>query len=216
MIPDVLEPVIGKSYRCRRDTRVGSTVGDDVSGARDEQVGLLVDFDVDCGEVVPGRHLHLRGLRDEGHWPDAAGNRLPDQAGGPWQMVSLDYEIVPAVREDDTDAGQWFVSPIADVEYEVDPPVTWAVQEAGNVGGGSVTGEPGQPYSRGSYGPYPLPDDARQVVFTLTAYRDRRPGEGAGQGGPDFVVEAAEQPLGRVVIDVRAGTARWGSLPAVR
>ena len=90
------------------------------------------------------------------------------------------------------------------------------VQEAGNVGGGSVTGAPGQPYSRGSYGPYPLPGDARQVVFTLTAYLDRRPVEQAGLGGPDFVVQAAGQPLGRVVIDVRAGAARWEPLPAGR
>ncbi|WP_432483454.1 hypothetical protein [Kineococcus esterisolvens] len=186
-----------------------------MSGNGDEQGGLLVGFDVDCGEVVTGRHLHLRGLRDEGSWPDAAGNRPPAQAGGPWQMVSLDYEIVPPVHEDDADAGQWFVSPLADVEYEVAPPLRWDVQEAGNIGGGSTTGVLGQPYSRGSYGPYPLPDDARQVVFTLTPYLDRRPGEETGRGGPDFVVEAAEQPLGRVVIDVRAGAARWEPLPAM-
>jgi len=186
----------------------------DMSDIDNEKGTLLVAFDVDCGEVVPGRHLHLRGLRDEGHWPDAAGNRLPEQAGGSWQMVSLDYEINPAVHEDAPDAGQWFVSPVADVEYEVDPPLPREVQEAGNIGGGSATGEPGQPYSRGSYGPYPLPGGAREVVFTLTPYLDRRPGEDAGRGGPDFVVEVARQPLGRVVIDVAAGAARWEPLAA--
>ena len=188
----------------------------DVSDIDDERGTLLVAFHVDCGEVVPGRHLHLRGLRDEGHWPDAAGNRLPERAGGSWQMVSLDYEIVPAVHEDDADAGQWFVSPVAEVEYEVDPPLPREVQEAGNVGGVSVTAEPGQPCSRGGYGPYPLPEGAREVVFTLTPYLDRRPGGDAGRGGPDFVVQAATQPLGRVVIDVAAGATRWEPPAAAR
>ncbi|WP_337063281.1 hypothetical protein [Kineococcus sp. G2] len=60
---------------------------------------LLVSFGVDCGEVVPGRHLHLRGLRDEGHWPDRLGNRLPDHVHGSWHTVSLAWEVLPAVRE---------------------------------------------------------------------------------------------------------------------
>ena len=56
------------------------------------------------------------------------------------------------------------------------------------------------------------------MVFTLTAHLDRRSGEQAGRGGADFVVQAVAQavvqPLGRVVIDVRAGAARWELLPA--
>jgi hypothetical protein len=71
-------------------------------------VPLLVSFDVDCGEVVPGRHLRLRGLRDEGRWPDRLGNRLPDEVQGSSQMVSLHWEVVPPVREDDPDAARWY------------------------------------------------------------------------------------------------------------
>lgn len=171
--------------------------------------GLLLAFDVDCGEVVPGRHLHLRGLRDEGHWPDRLGNRLPDDVQGSWQMVSLDWEIVPAVREDDADAAKWYQHDVAEVEYAVDPALSWDMHRASGVGGGTVDVTPGQPSSRGSYGPYPLPVDARQVSFAVFPYLNRRSVSPRGDSAAGDVIEGSQHPVGRVVIDLSAAAARW-------
>lgn len=168
--------------------------------------GLLLAFDVDCGEVVPGRHLWLRGLRDEGHWPDRLGNRLPDDVAGSWQMVSLDWEVVPAVGRDDPDAAAWHRSDVAEVRYDVDPPLGWDPFTASGVGGATVDAPPGH---SGSYGPYPLPDGAREVSFTVIPYLDRRPGGAQDPDGAAHVVERSPDPVGRVVIDLPARVASW-------
>lgn len=165
--------------------------------------GLLLTFDVDCGEVVPGRHLHLRGLRDEGRWPDRLGNRLPDHVQGNWQMVSLDWELDPPVREDDPDAAKWYQHEVADVEYRVDPALDWDLRTASGVGGGTVDATPGQPSFHGTYGPYPLPADARQVSFAVFPYRDRRLIDDS------CVIEGSHDAVGQVVIDLTSGAARW-------
>lgn len=173
--------------------------------------GLLLTFDVDCGEVVPGRHLHLRSLRDEGRWPDRLGNRLPDHVHGSWQMVSLQWELVPAVREDDPDAAKWYQHDVADVEYRVDPALGWDLRTASGVGGGTADATPGQPNSHGTYGPYPLPADARQVSFTVFPYRDRRPGDDRDRIPNSYVIEGSQHAAGKVVIDLTSGAARWES-----
>ncbi|MEZ0492402.1 hypothetical protein AB2L28_09135 [Kineococcus sp. TBRC 1896] len=164
---------------------------------------LLVPFDLDCGEVVPGRHLWLRGLLDDGTWPDADGNRLPDAAGDSTQMVSLAWEVVPPVGPDDPDAETWYQSDLASVRYEVEPPLSWDIDTAQGVGGGSMDTPPGRPASRGSEGPYPLSPEARRVTFTVTPYTHRRRGEG-GPGGVSWVVQSAGEPAGRAVIDLDA------------
>lgn len=174
----------------------------------DTATDLLVPFDLDCGEVVPGRHLWLRGLADDGTWPDALGNRLPDSSGETTRMVSLAWEVVPPVGPDDADAETWYPSALASAQYEVEPPLPWDIDGASGVGGGSLHSPPGQPVSRGSEGPYPLSPEARRVTFTLTAFVDRRRGDG-GPRAADWVVRTAEEPLGRVVIDLDARAARW-------
>ncbi|GAA4984477.1 hypothetical protein [Kineococcus glutinatus] len=171
--------------------------------------GLLLAFDVDCGEVVPGRHLHLRGLRDGGRWPDRLGNRLPEHVQGDWQMVSLEWEVVPAVRADDPDAAQWYQHDVAEVEYRIDPPLDWDLHTASGVGGGSVDATPGRLGTRGAYGPYPLSADAREVSFTVTPYLHRHSGGGLSHGATGDVVDSSHRPIGRVVIDLGAASARW-------
>ncbi len=167
--------------------------------------GMVVTFDLDCGEVVPGRHLHLRGLRDEGRWPDRLGNRLPDHVEGNWQMVSLVWEVVPGVRKDDPDAAKWYEHDVAAVEYRVDPPLTWDLSSASGVGGGTVNADPRRPSTHGTYGPYPLPAGAREVSFTVFPYVDRR----VSPGTADDVIEGSQHPAGRAVIDLRYAAARW-------
>ena len=176
-------------------------------GGADEE-GLLLAFDVDCGEVVTGRHLHLRGLQDDGRWPDEPGSR-PDGVHGSWQLVSLVWELLPAVREDDLDAGKWYQHDVAEVRYGVDPPLDWDLSTAGGLGGGTVDTRPGQLRSRGTYGPYPLPADARRVSFEVLPYLDRRPGDATDRGGPSSVVTGSRHPVGRLLVDLPSGPARW-------
>lgn len=169
---------------------------------------LLVPFDVDCGEVVPGRHLWLRGLVDDGTWPDALGNRLPDEAGESTRMVSLAWEVVPPVGPDDPDAAAWFQSDLARVRYEVEPALSWDIDTASGVGGGSLDTPPGRPAAHGTDGPYPLSPDAHRVTFTLTPYVDAHH-EPGGPGGVHRVVHSAQDPIGRVVVDLAARAAEW-------
>jgi hypothetical protein len=158
---------------------------------------------------VPGRHLHVRGLRDEGRWPDRLGNRLPDDVQGSWQMVSLDWELVPAVREDDPDAAKWYQHDVAEVEYRVDPPLSWDLRTASGVGGGTVDATPGQPSSHGAYGPYPLPADAHDVSFTVFPYLERRTSNERDRRASNDVIEGSQHPVGQVVIDLASEAARW-------
>jgi hypothetical protein len=171
--------------------------------------GLLLAFDMDCGEVVPGRHLHLRGLRDDGHWPDRLGNRLPDEVQGSCQMTSLDWEIVPAVSEGDHDAAKWYQHDVAEVQYSLDPPLSWDLRTASGVGGCSVDATPGEPSSRGTYGPYPLPAGVRQVSFTVIPYLDRRPADHSDGEGTGSVIKGSRHPVVQVVVDLPSRSARW-------
>ena len=185
---------------------------DDSSAEHDDAAaaGMLLALDVDCGEVVPGRRLRVRGLRDEGRWPDRLRNRLP--VAGDWQMVSLDYDLVPPVHRDHPDAPAWYQHDVAEVTYEVDPPLTWDLATAGGVGGGTGGEASGQPSSHGTYGPYPLPSGARRVVFTVFPHLDRRPG---GEASGDVVV-GSQEPAGRVVVDLGAGAGRWEPVTPAR
>jgi len=66
-----------------------------------------------------------------------------------------------------------------------------------------VDATPGQPSFHGTYGPYPLPADARQVSFAVFPYRDRR------LIGDSYVIEGSHDAVGQVVIDLTSGAARW-------
>ncbi|MCI2237407.1 hypothetical protein MO973_05865 [Paenibacillus sp. TRM 82003] len=159
---------------------------------------LLASFDVDCGELVPGQRVIARGLTDEGTWPDALGNEPPAEAGGTWQMVSLEYELVPGFTDEQIDAAPWENVPIVDAVYRTDAPLAWST---GGEHGGMASFEtpPGQVKAIGQCGPYPLPPEAEQVSFELFAVLD-------AQGSR---VWASSRPVGAVVVDVASGTAHW-------
>ncbi|WP_432574935.1 hypothetical protein [Kineococcus sp. SYSU DK005] len=161
----------------------------------------LVAFDVDCGEFLPGRRLVLRGLRDEGTWAEAFGDRLPAGVAGPGRAVSLEHEVVPGIREDDPDGPGWYGRELAGVEFHPDlPRPAW---DRGD-GQGWLAVPPGEPCARGGWGPYALPRGARLLRFAVFANLAVRP---AADGG--VVVHRVSDPAGHLVVDLATGTAGW-------
>lgn len=159
---------------------------------------LLASFDVDCGELIPGQRVIARGLTDEGTWPDALGSKPPAEVGGTWQMISLEYELVPGFTDEDIAAAPWGSVPIVDAVYSTDVPLAWSTgDERGGLASFDVP--PGEVKAVGQCGPYPLPAEAKQVFFRLFAVLDARGNR----------IWRSPQPVGDVVVGLADGSAQW-------
>ena len=62
---------------------------------------------LDCGELLPGHRFAITGLRQEGFSDDRLHVDLSDHRPGDRRdpMVSVTYELVPGLSEDETHAG---------------------------------------------------------------------------------------------------------------
>ena len=122
---------------------------------------MLISFDVDCGELVPGHSFIARGVAYQP--PTADGRR----------RVSLEYELVPGVTlEEESKLGR--LDFIVGIDCSSDPPMAYSPGDLGAIApfvGGETT--------HGSRGSWPLLRDTYELRFTITgrsvAASDRAP-----------------------------------------
>jgi hypothetical protein len=144
---------------------------------------MIVSFDLDCGELVPGHRFVGRGVADCGLMPPFDGRQAVPG-------ISLEYELVPGVPPLDNPAE--FFSFLVGVEYTADVELPWEPND-----GGAIAPYEGGPSTHGSRGDWPLPEDARRLTFTLF------PVDASGSQRPD--------PAGAIEVDLVERTAAWRS-----
>ncbi len=159
---------------------------------------LLVSFDVDCGELVPGHHFIARGLSDQGFSRDDFTDS--DPAGREeYRMTCLEYELVPGLTPEEVAAGHVGYQAI-DAAYAADVPPSWDTGDSRS-GPGSLYKATGGPSTEGQCGPHPLPQEAQRVSFTL--FPITREGIAKGRRA------AVDEPAGTLAIDLIAKSAVW-------
>ena len=109
-------------------------------------------------------------------------------------MVSLAYELVPGVPAADAAEGD-SAEFVVEATYATDVALPWTTGGSG-FGPGSIDEFAGGASTGGASGPWPLPDDAAHLRFTLYA---------AGPRTPD----AQYRPAGTVDVDLPTRSARW-------
>lgn len=155
---------------------------------------MIVSFDVDCGELIPGHRFVARGLAGPyrlpiGEWADDSASREQlrefEEAGG-YPGFSLEYELVPGVapleREDS------FFRYLVGITYQADADLPWFPAD-----GGAIAPFEGGAATHGSRGDWPLPPDATVLTFSLA---------GTGPDGRGI-------PAGNLVVDLVRGDAVW-------
>lgn len=182
-------------------------------------LGMIVEFDVDCGELLPGHRFIARGLSGPAaiptEWPDQEwddGELGGGDSDGALTVIrnedrhlhpnvtqlavpvypvypgfSLEYELVPGVREDEFPR---FFDCIVGIEYSADFELPWEPSDSG-----AIAPAAGGASTHGSRGDWPLPPYARVLTFALSPPWSARP--------PDA------GPAGELVVDLAARTATW-------
>ncbi len=201
----LLLPVAAGSSRfnrwcCRGHTGQDGLVKREVpprGAAFDDQPMLLV-FDVDCGELIPGHHFIARGLGGPArlsvldYW-DGDNAELEqmlefEEAGG-YPGFSLEYEFVPGVPPPED--GRSFFHYLVGISYKADVGLPWQPND-----GGAIAPFEGGATTHGSRGDWPLPPDATVLTFSLASP------DPAGFTDPDH-------PAGDLVVDLVRGAAVW-------
>jgi hypothetical protein len=168
------------------------------SSAFDGRPMMLV-FDVDCGELVPGHHFIGRGLggpfrtstRDRWNGddpPDARSMAKFEEAGG-YPTFTLEYELVPGVSAAEAEGN--FFRFLVGVSYDAGVELPWYPND-----GGAIAPFEGGGATHGFRGDWPLPPDATVLTFSLAGV------DAAGFADPD-------DPAGHLVVDLGRGTAVW-------
>lgn len=145
---------------------------------------MLISFDVDCGQLVPGHRFIARGLCDRGSisGPD-------DQRACPG--FSLEYELVPGISS--AHPGRAPFAYLVGIHYSADVDLPWTPNDHGAIAparGGAST--------HGSRGDWPLPSEARTLRFVLT--------------GIDKANEfQRDEPDGVLTVDLHNATAVWAA-----
>jgi hypothetical protein len=163
---------------------------------------MLLVFDVDCGELVPGRHFIARGLGgpfrvstlDRWNGDDPPDPRLMaefEEAGG-YPAFALEYELVPGVAVAEGNGN--FFRFLVGITYHADVKLPWYPND-----GGAIAPFEGGPATHGARGDWPLPPDATVLTFTLAPVN------------PDGFADH-EHPAGDLVVDLVQGSATWHPL----
>ena len=159
---------------------------------------MILVFDVDCGELVPGHHFIARGLGGPfrlpipDHWDGDSAEyeqMLEFEEAGGYPGFSLEYELMPGVSAGE--AGGNFFRYLVGVSYAADVKLPWWPSD-----GGAIAPFEGGAATHGSRGDWPLPPDATVLTFTL-----------AGVDAAGFADH--DNPAGDLVVDVARGTAGW-------
>lgn len=174
-------------------------------------VPMILSFDVDCGELVPGHRFVARGLSgpvelthpDDEDWPDLGeypadgdSDGVLVEGAGPWPVgpggytgFSLEYELAPGVTEDEERSGSSFRF-IVGISYAADVELPWEPTD-----GGAIACGQGGATTHGSRGDWPLPSAASVLTFTLTPVK---------VDGFQY-----DTPAGDLVVDLRRSAAQW-------
>lgn len=160
---------------------------------------MRVPLDVDCGEVVPGHRLVVRGLRDDGYSDDAdKSDYMGHYEGKPVRrVVSLVYALIPGLS-----AGEHQGHLDIDVTVTLDPqpdPVVWGPVLSM---GGERDARAGRAETVGAFGPFVLPEETTRLVATVAQIALSRSGE------PSPPTRGAGD-LGTVEVDLVSGAAHW-------
>jgi len=159
---------------------------------------MILSFDVDCGELIPGHRFVARGLAGPYRLPvpdewdgDSAEyeQMLEFEDAGGYPGFSLEYELVPGVSAAEADGN--FFRYLAGIIYQADVKLPWNPTD-----GGAIAPFEGGETTHGSRGDWPLPPDATVLTFSL-ARTDPA-------GFPDY-----EHPAGDLVVDIVRGDAVW-------
>lgn len=162
---------------------------------------MMLVFDVDCGELVPGHHFIARGLGGPFRLPipdDWDGDiaeyeqMLEFEEAGGYPGFTLEYELVPGVR--DAEAGGDLLRYIVGVSYEADAKLPWWPND-----GGAIAPFEGGDATHGFRGDWPLPPGAAVLTFAIAGVSE------TGFADP-------EHPAGNLVVDVVRGAAVWRPL----
>jgi hypothetical protein len=161
---------------------------------------MILNFDVDCGELIPGHHFIARGLGEpfrlsiSDYWDGDSGETEQmlelEEAGG-YPGFSLEYELVPGVSAVEAEGDGAFFRFLVGIEYDVDVDLPWHPND-----GGAIAPFEGGDATHGSRGDWPLPPDATVLTFSI-----------AGVNADGFADH--ENPAGDLVVDVARGDAAW-------
>jgi hypothetical protein len=159
---------------------------------------MLLVFDVDCGELIPGHHFIARGLggplqtlipEDWDGDADQYEQMLEFQEAGGYPAFTLEYELVPGVRPAEADGS--FFRFLVGVSYSADVDLPWFPND-----GGAIAQFEGGDATHGARGDWPLPPAATVLTFSLAS--------------PDPAGFAdSENPAGELVVDLAQGDAVW-------
>ena len=157
---------------------------------------LLVEFEIDCGELIPGHRVVLTGLFDNGRSRSDLTSREQEVA---CQMVSLEYALVPGVHPDEVVEGfdERFVLLAG---YRADVKLPWTTGGFNGIGPGGIELFEGGERTNGTLGPWPAPDGARRLTFVL-----HRP--------PSSRVDPHTPVVGTLVVDLLERAAEWAVEP---
>jgi hypothetical protein len=160
---------------------------------------MMLVFDVDCGELLPGHHFISRGLggpfrtSTRGRWngddpPDARSMAEFEEAGG-YPAFTLEYELVPGVSAAEAEGD--FFRFLVDVSYDADVELPWYPND-----GGAIAPFEGGAATQGFHGDWPLPPNATVLTFSLAS------------PDPDGFADS-ENLAGELVVDLARGAAVW-------
>jgi hypothetical protein len=142
-------------------------------------------FTIDCGKLAPPFHFVACGLSHDG---------ILRRAGRPYQLVSLQYELVPAdLNRIKPNPPRPFTARITCV-----PNIAAPLAE---VDERSKTDRADAGHGPNSRGPWPLPPGVRQLSFLI--YPQLPP-----------TSQPARRPAGALIVDIRRHQAHW--LPTAR
>ena len=160
---------------------------------------MLVPCNVDCGEVLPGHRLVVRGLRHDGYSDDAInGDCMGHYEGKPvHRVVSLVYALVPGLSEQEHQG-----SLDIDVTVVLDPQPDPAVWGSVLTMGGERDARADGAETSGEFGPFVFPEATERVTATVTQITVGRP------GAPPPSTRSAGR-LGSVEVEITSGAAHW-------
>jgi hypothetical protein len=163
---------------------------------------MLVSCDVDCGEVMPGHRLVVRGVRHDGYSNDELhGDYTGHYEGKPVHPVaSLVYVLVPGLTEQEfRDSG-----PDIDVTVELAPAPDPALWGSVLSMGSERDGETGGAETRGAFGPFVLPQGTERVIATVSQIHIFQGGAVPAPSG-----RVPDRQLGTLDVTISSGTATW-------
>jgi hypothetical protein len=161
---------------------------------------MLLPFNVDCGEVLPGHRLFAKGLRDDGYSNDSRnGDHMHHHRGKAVHPVaSLTYALVPGLTGEGQDDSRDI-----DATVVLDPPLDGEEWEAVVTMGGERDARPGASETVGAFGPFPVPERTKRLSVTLTRITLVR------SGPPATTTPVSDEVLGTLEVDVSSATAHW-------